>query len=123
MRSKEAGSTMKKLLTLLLLSPLAFAEDDLPSVLYCSLGIAQAEMYFNDNGEHWFKLTDGYKIKPTRIVIKKLEVTPSIIRFVQRGSLAMGTIIFNVNRITGLSNGTMGPGTCSLQKPSEQRKF
>ena len=126
MRSKEAGSYMKKLLTLLLLSPFAFAEEDLPPVLYCAIGASQAEFHFNDNGEHWFRFThiDTTRSKGLlkKHVIKTLQLTDDEIFFKQRAGLA-GQIFFSINRKTGGIYGRGGSGECFLKEPLEQRKF
>ena len=118
---------MKKLLTLLLLSPLAFAEDDLPSVLYCSIGASQAEFHFNDNDEHWFSFThiDGTQILKGLLkkrVIKNLKADDGDIFFKQRAGSA-GQVWVSINRKTGGITSSTGSGNCSLEKPSEQRKF
>ena len=107
---------MKKLLTLLLLSPLAFAEDDLPSVLYCSLGASQAEFHFNDNGEHWFKIDGASKSLADRNTIKQLKVSPRIISFKQKG-------IYSINRMTGGIVSAYGSGQCSTSPPNQKQKF
>ena len=123
---------MKSLLTLLLLSPLAFAEDDLPSVLYCSLGASQAEFHFNDNGENWFiythldstnKIYNKRLSKKVVIKNKNLIVTPKEI-FVQFQFALSGLTRITINRVTGgLSQNILPSGQCSTVKHNQGLQF
>ena len=114
---------MKKLLVLLLLSPLAFAEDNLPKSLYCEVGHTYAEFHFNDDGVNWFKVADSFKSLEKRTVIKNLKVTPRTISFNQRCGLLCGTTIFTINRTTGAISGYSGSGMCQTEKPLREKKF
>ena len=97
----------------------AFAEDDLPSVLYCEFSASKAEFHFNDEGRNWFKVESNHKRFNNKIYdMKNLTASSEYIRFEHRVFKKIA-----INRVTGGIQFQGASGHCHLNPPNFNNKF
>ena len=114
---------MKKLLALLLLSPLVVSEE-LPKKLFCDVGSTSIQLEFNSqSGEHFvtYTSTSGsiYIMKnpeEVKVKIKRLKVSPKYIYFWQGVPLPENSLYIAVNRETGGIGSSLGDGKCATSE-------
>ena len=114
---------MKKLLALLLLTPLVSGEE-LPEKLFCDVGSISIQLEFNNkSGEHFvtYTSTSGNRIvmknpEEVKVKIKRLKVSSKYIYFNQRVPLPANSITLSVNRETGGIASNFGDGKCATSE-------
>jgi len=114
---------MKKLLALLLLSPLVVSEE-LPKKLFCDVGYLSIQLEFNNNSsEHFvtYTYTTGGRItmenpEKIKLKIKRLKVSNEYIYFTQRVPLPLNTLTLGINRETGGISSNLGDGKCATSE-------
>jgi len=114
---------LKKLLALLLLTPLVSGEE-LPEKLFCDVGSISIQLEFNNkSGEHFvtYTSTSGNMMvmknpEEVKVKIKRLRVSPKYLYFVQRVPLPENSLHISVNRKTGGIASNFGDGKCATSE-------